>query len=129
MQGWLGAQGMKLALDTMTVALAISPSRWLITQALPKPGQGPTEPEQKAGFYDLRFWGQTRSGHSVMIQVAGDQDPGYGSTAKIVAQAGQCLAKDKPLPAGGFWTPATIFGQDLIQRLMDYAGLTFAEIN
>jgi short subunit dehydrogenase-like uncharacterized protein len=129
--GWLAAQGVKWSLDLMALALAIAPSRWLLTQVLPKPGEGPTEEEQQQGFYDLRFWGQTASGHSLMVKVTGDQDPGYGSTAKILAQAALCLAKDKPkssLP-GGFWTPAASFGQDLIQRLIDYAGLTFTEEN
>ena len=128
--GWLAAQGVKWALDAMALAVAIAPSRWLLTQVLPKPGEGPTEEAQNEGFYDLRFWGQTISGHSLMVKVTGDRDPGYGSTAKILAQAGLCLAKDKSKssPPGGFWTPATIFGQALIQRLIDYAGLTFTEI-
>ena len=26
---------------------------------------------------------------------------------------------------GGFWTPATAFGDDLIDRLQEHAGLTF----
>jgi short subunit dehydrogenase-like uncharacterized protein len=129
--GWLAAQGVKWALDAMAITAAIAPSRWLLTQVLPKPGEGPTEEAQNEGFYDLRFWGQTVSGHSLMVKVTGDRDPGYGSTAKILAQAGLCLAKDKPKssPPGGFWTPATIFGQALIQRLIDYAGLTFTEID
>lgn len=129
--GWLAAQGVKWSFDLMPLALAIAPSRWLLTKVLPKPGEGPTEKAQSAGFYDLRFWGQTASGHSLMLKVTGDRDPGYGSTAKILAQAGLCLAKDKTKssPHGRFWTPAAIFGQDLIQRLIDYAGLTFTEIN
>jgi short subunit dehydrogenase-like uncharacterized protein len=128
--GWLAAQGVKWSFDLIALALAISPSRWLLTQVLPKPGEGPREEAQVTGFYDLRFWGQTASGHSLMVKVTGDQDPGYGSTAKILAQAGLCLAKDKPKssPHGGFWTPAAIFGQDLIERLIKYGGLTFTEI-
>ncbi len=129
--GWLAAQGVKWSFDLIALAAAIAPSRWLLSQVLPKPGEGPTNEEQAAGFYDLRFWGQTVSGHSLMVKVTGDRDPGYGSTAKILAQAGLCLAKDKPKssPPGGFWTPAAIFGQALIQRLVDYAGLSFTEID
>lgn len=128
--GWLAAQAVKWSFDTMALAVAISPSRWLLSQVLPKRGEGPTEAAQASGYYDLRFWGRTASGCSLMVKVTGDQDPGYGSTAKILAQAGLCLAKDKPKssPPGGFWTPATIFGQDLLQRLIDSAGLTFTEI-
>jgi len=127
MAGWLAAQGVKWSFDVIALAAAIAPSRWLLTQVLPKPGEGPTEQAQAEGFYDLRFWGQTATGHTIRVTVTGDQDPGYGSTAKILAQAGLCLAKDKPKssPPGGFWTPAAIFGQALIQRLIDYAWLTF----
>ena len=61
------------------------------------------------------------------IKVVGDRDPGYGSTAKILGQAGLCMAEDfavtdKP---GGFWTPASMFGTSLLERLVKAAGLTF----
>jgi short subunit dehydrogenase-like uncharacterized protein len=32
---------------------------------------------------------------------------------------------DKVATPGGFWTPATIFGDRLIQRLTAHSGLTF----
>ncbi len=125
--GYLVAQLSKIGLDAIALALAIAPTRWLVAKILPKPGEGPTTAEQTAGFYDLRFWGQTASGHRIWVAVTGDQDPGYGSTAKILAQAGLCLTLDKPKSTfpGGFWTPASLLGQDLIQRLIDYGGLTF----
>ena len=61
------------------------------------------------------------------LRVTGDRDPGYGSTAKMLGQAGACLALDiGPDDArGGFWTPATLFGDRLIERLQAHAGLTF----
>jgi short subunit dehydrogenase-like uncharacterized protein len=45
----------------------------------------------------------------------------------MLGQAGACLALDiaKSDCPGGFWTPATIFGERLIQRLKADAGLTF----
>jgi len=58
--------------------------------------------------------------------VTGDKDPGYGSTAKMLGQAAVCLANiSKDDKAGGFWTPASIYGQDLIERLKTNSGLTF----
>ena len=52
---------------------------------------------------------------------------GYGSTAKMLGQAAVCLAfeVDRADTTGGFWTPATIFGDRLIQRLTAHSGLTF----
>jgi len=64
------------------------------------------------------------------VKVTGDRDPGYGSTAKMLGQAGACLAQDFPGSGrkGGFWTPATMFGDKLIERLVAHAGLTFEVI-
>jgi short subunit dehydrogenase-like uncharacterized protein len=44
----------------------------------------------------------------------------------MLSQAAACLAKDvtDSVP-GGFWTPATILGDKLIERLEAHAGLRF----
>ncbi|MDD9896928.1 MAG: saccharopine dehydrogenase NADP-binding domain-containing protein [Gammaproteobacteria bacterium] len=108
--------------------LAIPPIRAILTRFfLPKPGQGPSPEEQKAGFFDLRFIGKTEQGDEIKVKVTGDRDPGYGSSAKMLAQAGISLRRDvdKSEIAGGFWTPATAYGDRLIERLQNYAGLSF----
>jgi short subunit dehydrogenase-like uncharacterized protein len=71
--------------------------------------------------------GETEDGNLLKVKVSGDQDPGYGSTAKMLGQAGICLTMDisKQDKPGGFWTPATIFGSKLIDRLRLHAGLSF----
>jgi len=109
------------------VGLAIPKGRWLLEKnILPKPGEGPSEKEQLEGEYDLRFFGKTSAGDKIKCRVTGDRDPGYGSTAKMLAQAAACLAQDVPEGAvGGFWTPASILGDKLIERLREHAGLTF----
>jgi short subunit dehydrogenase-like uncharacterized protein len=105
---------------------ALAPTRWAMKRVLPKPGQGPGAVARERGGYDLRFLGFTPGGSRLRTRVTGDRDPGYGSTAKMFAEAGACLARDiqsdKP---GGFWTPATIFGDRLIARLRNHAGMTF----
>jgi len=126
--GWLKAQGLSAALSGIAVAMTFSPTRWLLENTIiPKQGEGPSQASQKEGFYDLRFWGVTGNGETIEIKVVGDQDPGYGSTAKILGQTGLCIAENfaganKP---GGFWTPASMFGNVLIERLSESAGLTF----
>lgn len=126
--GWLVAQGLKGTLDGLAAAMAFSPTRWLLKKTLiPQPGEGPSQSSQEQGFYDLRFWGVTAGGETLESKVVGDRDPGYGSTAKMLGQAGLCMAEDfaeagKP---GGFWTPASMFGNALIERLIKAAGLTF----
>ncbi|MEO1620663.1 MAG: saccharopine dehydrogenase NADP-binding domain-containing protein [Cyanobacteria bacterium J06632_3] len=126
--GWVAAQGMSVALSGLAAATAFSPTRWLLEKTIiPKSGEGPSPAEQEAGFYDVRFLGMTESGQTIEVKVTGDRDPGYGATAKMLGQAGLCLAEDiasadKP---GGFWTPASIFGDALIARLTSAAGMTF----
>ena len=114
----------------MTMAV-LPPTRWLLEKfVVPKPGEGPSPEAQENGCYDYRFFGKTAAGHSVQIKVTGDRDPGYGSTAKILGEAAACLALDIPKASkpGGFWTPATLLGDRLIERLTTHAGLTFEVI-
>ena len=126
--GGLVAQGLGISLFGVAAAMAFSPTRWLLENTIiPKSGEGPSQADQEQGFYDLRFWGTTAEGQTIQVKVTGDRDPGYGSTAKILGQAGLCLAEDFPqsVKAGGFWTPASMFGEVLIERLVKAAGLTF----
>ena len=62
--------------------------------------------------------------------MTGQGDPGYGSTSKILGQAAACLALDvaKKDLRGGFWTPATAFGDTLLDRLEKSADLDFVLI-
>ena len=110
------------------LVMSISLFRWFVNKFfLLKPGEGPSPEKQLRGFYDLRFLGRTDKGDEIRVKVTGDRDPGYGSTAKMLAQAAISLRRDvdKNLVAGGFWTPATAFNHKLIERLQDYAGMSF----
>lgn len=129
--GWRGrivATSMTASLAALLAAGSMAPSRWLLERmVLPSPGEGPSEEQQHKGFFDLIFTGHTDSDHSLRVAVSGDRDPGYGATAKMLGQAAASLAMDirKEDKAGGFWTPATIFDDRLIQRLRDHAGMGF----
>lgn len=123
-----GAVGGGLAGFMLTASL--KPGRWVLSRVLPSPGKGPSPQEQENGFYDLHFYGKTASGKKLQCRVTGDKDPGYGSTAKMLGQASICLARDidKAELAGGLLTPASCFGNILIERLKAYSGLTFSVI-
>ncbi len=125
--GKRAARAVSFGMSALMVALALAPLRWLLQSfVLPKPGEGPSEQQQLHGGYDLVFLGTTPEGDKARCRVTGDRDPGYGSTAKMLAQAAACLAKDVPdSTPGGFWTPATLMGDQLIERLRAHAGLTF----
>jgi short subunit dehydrogenase-like uncharacterized protein len=129
--GWLAAQGVSVGVSGFFLAAAFPPTRWMLEHwVVPAPGEGPSAEAQEQGFYDLRFWGETADGQTLQIKVTGDRDPGYGSTSKMLAQAGICLAQDiaKSEKPGGFWTPASVLGNPLIHRLETYAGVSFEEL-
>jgi short subunit dehydrogenase-like uncharacterized protein len=130
-KGSVFAAGLSIGLGGFMLAAALPPSRWFMEKTiLPKPGEGPSLKEQQQGYYDLRFFGVTSTGQQIQTKVTGDQDPGYGSTAKMLAQSAACLAQDisKKELAGGFWTPASAMGDKLIDRLQQHAGLTFSVV-
>jgi short subunit dehydrogenase-like uncharacterized protein len=128
LKGSLAATALTSGLGAFMLGAVLPPTRWLMENTfLPKPGEGPSPEEQRKGMYDLRFYGTTASGEKLKTRVTGDRDPGYGSTAKILGEAGVCLAQDidKAQVGGGFWTPATALGDSLLARLEQHAGLTF----
>ena len=121
------ARGIYWGLVSFFVGAGIAPIRAFLARfVLAKPGEGPSLKAQQNGFYDFRFVGTTEDGQEIKTKVYGDMDPGYGSTAKIISQAAVCLAQEvSPDVKGGFWTPATIFGDNLIDRLNAHSGVTF----
>ena len=126
--GGLAATALTTGIAGFVAASAIGPVRAGLERfVLPKPGQGPSPEAQRNGFFDIRFFGSTAEGKTIRAKVTGDRDPGYGSTGKMLGQAAACLALDvgKSEKAGGFWTPATVFGDKLVERLTARAGLAF----
>ncbi len=124
--GAVRATAMSVGLGAFIGAAAIGPLRSLLDRVLPDPGAGPGTGEQEAGYFDFRFFGTTPDGRSIATKVTGDRDPGYGSSARMLGEAACALLEvDRDRVGGGFWTPATAFGESLIARLEDHAGLTF----
>ncbi len=62
---------------------------------------------------------------NLRLWVRGDKDPGYGATAKMLAECAVCLAQDELPVGGGFWTPASAMGDALLKRLPENAQVTF----
>ncbi len=98
----------------------------ILNWLLPKPGEGPSAAEREAGFYNLRFYTTLNDGATALGKVTGDRDPGYGSTAKMMAESAICLAKDDLPEVSGVLTPSVAMGDALLTRLQENAGLTFS---
>jgi short subunit dehydrogenase-like uncharacterized protein len=92
---------------------------------LPEPGEGPDPEMQKKGFFNLMQIGVLADGTILKSRITGDQDPGYGSTSKMLSECAVCLAKDDLTIGGGIWTPASAMAGPLLNRLTENAGLTF----
>ena len=91
-----------------------------------KPGEGPSKEQKQAGFYEIWYIGSNSEGDSLTAIVTGDQDPGYGSTSGMVAEAAICLSQKPKDKEGGILTPASAMGAELRERVQANAGLTFA---
>ena len=91
----------------------------------PKPGEGPSQAERDAGFYDVLFVAIGKDGRQARVAVTGDKDPGYGSTSKMIAETAVCLLRDGADVPGGVWTPGAALKQPLIDRLVANAGMMF----
>lgn len=94
-------------------------------------GSGPSAERRARSFFRVRMvadygWDKPRA--RLITEVSGG-DPGYGETAKMLAEAALALAFDDDLPqvGGGQWTPALALGQPLIDRL-EQAGIAFEVI-
>jgi short subunit dehydrogenase-like uncharacterized protein len=130
-QGALVSKLAAAAMSAGTASLTLAPVRALATRFLPAPGEGPSLKQRENGFYDILLHAKHPHGANkdMRARVTGDRDPGYGSTAKMLGESAVCLALDEHSVAGGFWTPASAMGVQLIQRLEDNAGLDFSLVN
>ncbi|MEV0557148.1 saccharopine dehydrogenase NADP-binding domain-containing protein [Streptomyces sp. NPDC050597] len=94
--------------------------RWLSDRL--KPGDGPSEEKRAESWFSVRFVGEG-GGRRVFTEVSGG-DPGYGDTAKMLAESALCLAFDELPSTSGQVTTAVAMGDSLIERLRG-AGISF----
>lgn len=88
--------------------------RWLLGRR--QPGEGPSAAQREKGWFNM-YVTASAGGITVVAKMSGG-DPGYGDTAKMMAEAGLCLALDQDLPpAAGVITPASAMGEALLPRL------------
>jgi len=126
--GALASAGVSAALVGGLGAMAIPPVRALLKRhVLPEQGAGPSEASRERGFFRGRLVAEGEGGAKVIGRVAGQKDPGYGETAKMLAESVLCLAldQDQLTSGGGLLTPASAMGRVLRERLVR-AGMTFA---
>lgn len=106
--------------------ISFGPTRALMDRFMPAPGEGPSAEARAKGFFKIDINTRTSSGARYVCRVAAQGDPGYAATAVMLGEGALCAALDRDrLPdAAGVLTPATAFGEPLIDRLRA-AGQTF----
>lgn len=117
--------GLFAGVGTVAALAQLTPTRKLL-QKLKSPGEGPDEATRARGWFRVLFRG-TSGSHTVTCEVRGG-DPGYGETAKMIAEAALCLAFDGASlpPHYGVVPTAAAMGDALIARLQR-AGISFEE--
>lgn len=125
--GFAKAAATSAGMAGMMGAMAVGPLRRAVSGRLPQPGDGPSKAVREAGYFDIRLRAEHARDPAILLhgRIRGDRDPGYGSTAKMLAESAACLAQDAKQTAGGFWTTASAMGDALIDRLAANAGVTF----
>lgn len=94
-------------------------------QALRPPGTGPQEERRDRSWFSLRLYGEG-GGRRALTEVTGG-DPGYGETAKMLAESALCLAFDDLPSTAGQVTTASCMGPALRRRLQE-VGIQFRTV-
>jgi short subunit dehydrogenase-like uncharacterized protein len=114
----LGAAG---GIGALFALSQLPPARnWLLGRI--GSGDGPSPERRERSWFRVRFVGEG-GGRRVVTEVAGG-DPGYGETAKMLAESALCLAGDNLPETAGQVTTAVAMGEVLTERLRR-TGITF----
>lgn len=132
-KGFAMATAMTAGLAGILVAASNGTTRGLLAKKiLPKPGEGPSKEQRERGSFEVRVLGETTSNDGspalrLASKVAGNADPGYAETAKMLGESALCLLEDTAqLPKrSGVLTPASAMGSLLVSRLQR-AGMTLS---
>jgi short subunit dehydrogenase-like uncharacterized protein len=119
-----GTAGLIAGAGTLAALAQVGPARRALGRLRP-PGAGPDEARRARSWFTVRFAGRVGAEREprVVCEVAGG-DPGYGETAKMLAESALCLAHDELPPTAGQVTTAQAMGDALTARLQR-AGITF----
>lgn len=117
---FLKGQAMRAGIGGFVAAALTKPTRKLVSKLLPEVGGGPSKEDRDNGFFKVELWGFTGRGDKKPVATAvfkGPKDPGYGSTAMMLAESGKTLARDEGPKCYGVGTPGAMLGLDLLDGL------------
>ena len=115
------AAGGAVGVSALALSSQVKPLRSFLLSRVPA-GEGPDERRRAKSWFTVDFVAES-GGRTVHTRVRGG-DPGYGETAKMLAESALCLARDDNPPMAGQATTAQAMGENLLARLRA-AGITF----
>ncbi|GAA2130620.1 saccharopine dehydrogenase family protein [Nocardioides bigeumensis] len=115
------AVGGAATIGALGLAAQVKPLRELLMRRLPA-GTGPDEDRRERSWFKVDFVAE--QGDTTLHTRVRGGDPGYGETAKMLAESALCLAFDDNPPTAGQVTTAQAMGDKLLARLQA-AGITF----
>jgi len=121
-QARLKALAVTTVLGLFEAAVQRRSTRTIIARLAPKPGAGPSEATIRRARFRCELVGMDARGPQVRVVIADRGDPSNAVTVKCVCESALALAIDlERLPGGpergGVLTPATAFGDVLVERL------------
>lgn len=113
------AAGVTAVLGGLMLGMSIKPTQKLLNRVLPAPGEGPSEEQQRKGYFSMDIYTRTSTGARYTARVKAKGDPGYSATAVMLGEAALSLVlgRDSLPEASGVLTPATALGDVLVERL------------
>ncbi len=115
------AAGGALTVTAIAAAAQVPPLRGLLLGRI-QPGDGPDEARRNKSWFTVDFVGEAGDTR-IRTRVSGG-DPGYGETAKMLAESALCLALDDNPDVAGQLTTVEAMGDQLLDRLQK-AGIRF----
>ncbi len=119
------AVGAVAGVSAIAVAAQVGPVRNFLLEKVP-PGEGPDESKRAKSWFTVDFVAEA-GGRTLHTRVSGG-DPGYGETAKMLAESALCLAFDDNPTTAGCVTTAEAMGDHLLARLRAQ-GMTFEVVD
>lgn len=119
------AAGGVAGVSSIALAAQVPPLRSLLLKKVPQ-GEGPDAARREKSWFSVDFVGEG-DGRSIHTRVSGG-DPGYGETAKMLAESALCLALDENPTTAGCVTTAQAMAESLHARLVA-AGIRFEVVD
>lgn len=119
LRGYLGGLIVHLVITAIALSALSTFTRKIISKLLPDVGSGPSESSIEKGFFKVSIFGAetTKNNYMARVDFEGPKDPGYGSTAIMLAEAALCLSQESGTERYGVGTPASMIGLDLLPEL------------